>query len=128
MNLFVFWKNEKGEDELITPPLDGTILPGITRASILELAGDLKEFKITEGAFKIQEVVKAVDEGRLYEMFGSGTAAVLSPVSQFTFNETVYPVPIDERIGAGKLTQRMLKMLTDIQSGITEKPEWQFLV
>jgi branched-chain amino acid aminotransferase len=35
MNLFVFWKNENGEDELITPPLDGTILPGITRDSIL---------------------------------------------------------------------------------------------
>jgi branched-chain amino acid aminotransferase len=35
MNFFVFWKNEKGEDELITPPLDGTILPGITRDSII---------------------------------------------------------------------------------------------
>jgi len=53
MNLMVFWKNEQGEDELITPPLDGTILPGITRASILELAKELKEFKVTEGQFKI---------------------------------------------------------------------------
>lgn len=53
MNFFVFWKNEDGEDELITPPLDGTILPGITRMSMLELMGDLKEFKVTVRPFKI---------------------------------------------------------------------------
>jgi len=41
MNIFVFWKNEDGENELITPPLDGTILPGITRNSILDLARSL---------------------------------------------------------------------------------------
>jgi branched-chain amino acid aminotransferase len=41
MNFFVFWKNEQGEDELITPPLDGVILPGVTRDSILTLAKEL---------------------------------------------------------------------------------------
>ncbi len=45
MNLLMFWKNEKGEKELITAPLDGTILPGVTRASILELARKWNEFK-----------------------------------------------------------------------------------
>ena len=53
MNFFVFWKNEQGEDELITPPLDGTILPGITRQSILDLMRELKEFKVTVRNFKI---------------------------------------------------------------------------
>ena len=53
MNVFVFWKNEKGEDELITPPLDGTILPGITRQSILHLTKEWKEFKVVERTFKI---------------------------------------------------------------------------
>ena len=53
MNLFVFWKNEKGEDELITPPLDGTILPGITRDSILTLAASLNKFKVSQKPFKI---------------------------------------------------------------------------
>ena len=53
MNIFVFWKNENGEDELITPPLDGTILPGITRSSIITLLKELKEFKVTERTFKI---------------------------------------------------------------------------
>jgi branched-chain amino acid aminotransferase len=53
MNFFVFWKNEKGEDELITPPLDGTILPGITRDSILTLMQELGEFKVSERPYKI---------------------------------------------------------------------------
>lgn len=53
MNLFVFWKNENGENELITPPLDGTILPGITRQSILDLTRNLREFKVVEKMFKI---------------------------------------------------------------------------
>lgn len=53
MNFFVYWKNEDGEDELITPPLDGTILPGITRDTILKITAELKEFKVTRKNFKI---------------------------------------------------------------------------
>ena len=53
MNFFVFWKNEKGEDELITPPLDGTILPGVTRDSILTLMRERNEFKVSVKEFKI---------------------------------------------------------------------------
>lgn len=122
MNIFVFWKNERGEDELITPPLDGTILPGITRATILELAREQKQFKVSERVFKIQEVIKAVEEGRLYEVFGSGTAALVSPVCQFNYEGTVFPVPIDESVGAGKLTQKILQLLTEAQTGVVERP------
>jgi len=53
MNFFVYWKNAKGEDELITPPLDGTILPGVTRNSILSLTRDMNRFKVSEKPFKI---------------------------------------------------------------------------
>lgn len=53
MNFFLFWKNEQGEDELITPPLDGTILPGVTRDSILTLCREMKEFKVSEKPYKI---------------------------------------------------------------------------
>jgi branched-chain amino acid aminotransferase len=53
MNFFVFWKNAEGENELITPPLDGTILPGITRKSLLTLFQELKEFKVSVKPFKI---------------------------------------------------------------------------
>ena len=87
MNLFVYWKNEDGEDELITPPLDGTILPGITRRSILSMMTELGEFKVSQKPFKIQQVIKAAEEGRLYEIFGSGTAAIVSPVCEFTYKD-----------------------------------------
>lgn len=53
MNFFVFWKNEDGEDELVTPPLDGTILPGVTRDTILTLMRELGEFKVSIRNFKI---------------------------------------------------------------------------
>ena len=53
MNFFVFWKNAQGEDELITPPLDGTILPGVTRDSILTLSKELNQFKVSVKPFKI---------------------------------------------------------------------------
>jgi len=53
MNFFVFWKNEDGEDELVTPPLDGTILPGVTRDTIISLMRGLGEFKVSVRPFKI---------------------------------------------------------------------------
>ena len=59
MNLFVLWGNEEGDMELITPPLDGTILPGVTRDCVLKLCRELKEFKVTERKFKIKELIKA---------------------------------------------------------------------
>lgn len=126
MNLFVFWKNEFGEDELITPPLDGTILPGITRDSIIQLARSLGSFKVSERPFKIQEFAKAVDENRVYESFGSGTAAIVSPVQQFTYLDKVYKIPIEEEKGAGPLAQKLVSMLQDIQYGEVSKPNWQF--
>lgn len=124
MNLFVYWKNEDGEDELITPPLDGTILPGITRRSILSMMTELGEFKVSQKPFKIQQVIKAAEEGRLYEIFGSGTAAIVSPVCEFTYKDQAYKVPVEEEVGAGKMTQRVLKMLNDLQYGVVSKPEW----
>lgn len=80
MNFFVFWKNEQGEDELVTPPLDGTILPGVTRDSILNLCQGFGDFKVSVRPFKIQELMKACKEKRVHEAFGAGTAAIVSPV------------------------------------------------
>lgn len=70
MNFFVYWVNKKGEKELITCPLDGTILPGVTRMSVLELGRHWNEFKVTEERFKIQDIIEAVKEGRVIEAFG----------------------------------------------------------
>ena len=128
MNFFVFWRNEDGEDELITPPLDGTILPGITRQSLIELMTELREFKVSIRNFKIQEMIKAANEGRLYEAFGAGTAAIVSPVQSFNFAGQTYKIPIEEDKGAGKLTQRALKMMNDLQYGVVKRPDWQLPV
>jgi branched-chain amino acid aminotransferase len=125
MNFFLFWKNEQGDDELITPPLDGTILPGITRDSILTLMRELGEFKVTQKPYKIHELIKAVKENRVYEAFGAGTAAIVSPVKSFNYKGETFEIPIDEAAGAGKLTQRALKMMQDLQYGVTKRPEWQ---
>lgn len=125
MNFFVYWTNEDGEKELITPPLDGTILPGITRDTILTIMKELGEFKVSVRNFKIQEMIKAVEEGRLIEAFGAGTAAIVSPVKSFNYKEQVYQIPIEEEKGAGKLTQRVLKMMTDLQYAKVKRPEWQ---
>lgn len=72
------------DDTIITAPLDGTILPGITRDSILTLAKDAG-FKTEERKLSIDEVVQAAHEGRLNEAFGTGTAAVVAPVGKLCY-------------------------------------------
>lgn len=65
MNLFIFHRNEDGEDELVTPPLDGTILPGVTRDSVLALARKWGEFKVSERNMTMGEFTRAIDAGRV---------------------------------------------------------------
>lgn len=71
-----------GLEELVTPPLTrGDILPGITRDSIISLVRESEKFPVREGNIKMQDVSRAVKEGRLFEAFGSGTAAIITPIS-----------------------------------------------
>ena len=65
---------------LATPSLGGTILPGVTRDSILALAAALGEFDVEERGVTLGEVRQAAGEGRLLEAFGSGTACIVQPV------------------------------------------------
>lgn len=71
-------------DDLITPPLEGTILPGITRDSIIKIAKD-KGIHVYERKISIDEVFNAHDNGKLKEVFGSGTAAIISPVGLLSY-------------------------------------------
>jgi len=64
-NFFFFWVNENGEKELVTAPLDGLVLPGVTRDSILALAREKNEFKVSERYVTIDEFVKALKEKRV---------------------------------------------------------------
>ncbi|XP_053208475.1 LOW QUALITY PROTEIN: branched-chain-amino-acid aminotransferase-like, partial [Panonychus citri] len=94
MNIFAFLINDKGEKELITPPLEqGVILPGITRDSILTITRDWNQFKVTERKITMDEVIKTLEQGRLLEMFGAGTAAVVSPISRINYQDKDYLIP-----------------------------------
>lgn len=116
MNFFVYWKNAQGENELATCELDGTILPGVTRDSILTLAREWNEFKITEKKFTIYELCEALDNGRVIEAFGAGTACIVSPVNKITFKDKEYKVPL--ALGnAGLLTKRFQDEILKIQYG-----------
>src|SRR5690606_31024226 len=69
-------------DEVVTPALEGSILPGVTRASVIELLRD-RGMKVTERPLRLTEVVEAHARGELREAFGTGTAAVISPIAAF---------------------------------------------
>ena len=101
------------EDEVITAPLLGTILPGVTRASVIEL---LKKWgvNVSERRLRIGDVVKAAGDGSLKEVFASGTAAVISPVGELMFKDSSVTVGDG---GIGALAQRLYDTLYGIQTG-----------
>ena len=124
MNLFVFWKNAHGKEELITAPLDGTILPGVTRDSILTLARTWREFEVSERSYTMQEIVDASSEGRLIEAFGAGTAAIVSPIDAIAFQGKELAVPCGPDGKAGLLAKRLFHSLSDIQYGRKPFDNW----
>lgn len=104
------------DDEIVTPALQGSILPGITRMSCVELL-KAKGYNVTERQLSIEEVAKAADEGRLKEAFGSGTAAVISPIGELRWGDKVMPINNGE---IGKISQELYDTLTGIQWGKIE--------
>ncbi len=104
-------------DELITPPLAGTILPGVTRDSVLCLAREWG-IPVNERLITIDEVLQAAETGRLQEMFATGTAAVISPVGGIGYQDRVIPVADGK---TGPLAQRLYDEITGIQYG--QKPD-----
>jgi branched-chain amino acid aminotransferase len=120
MNVFFFIKNkETGHTELVTPPLTrGDILPGVTRDSIVHLAREWGDFEVHERSPTIHELKEAADEGRLLEAFGSGTAAVVSPISCIEYQGQDINLPQSP----GSLTQRFWEAITGIQYGRKKGP------
>ena len=104
-------------DELITAPLGGTILPGVTRDSVLELARNWG-MNVVERRLTIDEVIQAQKGGYLKEAFGTGTAAVISPVGSFCYKGEEYKVG-DGSVGS--VSQKMYDEITGIQLG--ERPD-----
>ncbi|XP_044303844.1 branched-chain-amino-acid aminotransferase, mitochondrial isoform X2 [Varanus komodoensis] len=115
MNIFMFWKNQQGDLELVTPPLNGIILPGVIRQSLLDLARKWGEFKVSENLFTMADLIKGLEENRVKEVFGSGTACVVCPVNKILYQGKSYHIPTMEN--GPEITKRFLKELTDIQYG-----------
>lgn len=104
------------DDEILTPELSGSILPGITRDSVISLA-KMWDLKITERKISIDELVDAHESEKLQESFGSGTAAVISPVGEIKYGKKVLTI---NNGNVGPMADKFYKAITDIQYGRTE--------
>ena len=93
--------------------LTGSILPGITRKSCIEVLKS-KGYKVSERLISVDELVEAMENGTLEEAWGCGTAAVVSPIGQLYYNGKEYVIN-DNKIGA--VTQELFDLLTGIQWG-----------
>lgn len=108
-------------DTLCTAALEGSILAGITRMSILQLVRDMG-IKIEERKVSIEELIAAGESGQLKEAFGTGTAAVVSPVGELTYKDKAVNINNGQ---IGTLTQKLYDTLTGIQTGkIEDKYGW----
>ncbi|MBQ7039645.1 MAG: branched-chain amino acid aminotransferase [Clostridia bacterium] len=106
----------KIDGEIVTPMLTGSILPGITRKSCIEVLKD-KGYKVSERKLSIDELIDALENGKLEEAWGCGTAAVVSPIGQLYYNQKTYTINNNE---IGKVTQDLYDTLTGIQWGKIE--------
>lgn len=130
MNVFVTLRNElTGKLHLVTPPLtDGLILPGITRKSIIELARNWDDVVVEERYLTISEIQQLLQEKKLVEMFGAGTACIVCPISSIqmksgaTLRIPYSDITSKEANEGPSLTKRILKAITDIQYGRVAHP------
>jgi branched-chain amino acid aminotransferase len=131
MNLFACIKDKStGRPELVTAPLDGTILEGVVRDSILALARERlvpQGWTVHERRFTMREVEEAAKDGRLMEVFGSGTAAVVSPVRSIGYQGRLIEcgLPADREVGP--VTQQMKDWIEGIQYG-EEEHSWSWKI
>ena len=113
MNIFF-----KIAGKVITPALNGSILPGITRDSMIHVLKS-KNIPVEERAVAFEEVLEAANAGTLEEVFGTGTAAVISPVGELKWLDDVITVNHGQ---IGEVTQMLYDTLTGIQYGKLEDP------
>jgi branched-chain amino acid aminotransferase len=120
MNLF-FVFGSGGSARLVTPELSGSLLPGITRDSLLQLASDAG-YAVEERKIDVEEWRKGVATGEITEVFACGTAAVITPVAQVKYGEGEFTVGDGE---PGEVTMALRDTLTGIQRGtFADKHDW----
>ncbi len=106
------------DGKVVTPELNGSILPGITRDSVINLCKSWG-VPVEERRISVDEVVSSAKDGRMTECFGTGTAAVISPVGKLRYKDDVMKIADG---GIGKLSQRIYDTVTGIQTGKVADP------
>ncbi|KIK54829.1 hypothetical protein GYMLUDRAFT_62895 [Collybiopsis luxurians FD-317 M1] len=143
MNIFVVVGREDGDLDVITPPLDGTILPGVTRESILAIVKAHTDGKLClpgisptkclhahERSFTIADMEVWAEKGQLLEVFAVGTAAVVAPVGRVGFRDDDSKKAIRDLMlppyegGMGPIGRAVRTMIIDIQEGRFEWEGW----
>ena len=103
-------------DEVITPPLTGTILPGVTRDSVITLLGDMG-YHVKQERISIDDLLRKYDEGQLRECFGTGTAATVSHVRRIRYKERTLELPsVEERKVGPDVRERLLRIVTGCEA------------
>ncbi|KAF9449309.1 branched-chain-amino-acid transaminase [Macrolepiota fuliginosa MF-IS2] len=139
MNIFLVVQRDDGDLDLITPSLDGTILPGVTRASTLALAdahtrGDIVLPNIP-ATVKIHTYEKPLtmsllsslsSQGKALEFFGVGTAAIVAPINKIGWEgeDVVFPENPYDETRSSTIGRAMFEMITNIQTGRTQFEDW----
>jgi branched-chain amino acid aminotransferase len=110
---------------IATPPLTGSILPGVTRKSVIELGRHLG-YEVVEEMIDVNQMVVDVKSGRITEVFGCGTAAVIAPVGKFGFHDEEIIINDNQ---PGPVAKHLYQQLTDIQFGRAPDPfGWTYTI
>ena len=113
------WDLNSSSQKIFTAPLtSGTILPGVTRESIFQLAMDLG-YTVREEALAIDVLIKGIHDGKVSEIFGSGTAASIAPVGSLYCQNQEHVV---NNFKPGEISHILSKEINDIQYGRKQDP------
>ncbi|KAF8883825.1 aminotransferase [Infundibulicybe gibba] len=136
MNFFVVVKRDDGDLDVLTPPLDGTILPGVTRNSCMLILEAHSSGKITlpgvppstrihvrDRILTMSDLSKWSAEDRLLEAFGVGTAVIVAPIGRIGFEGTDLVIQKSDS-GLGQVGAALWKTITDIQTGVQKWDSW----
>ena len=115
MNIFFVFE-EDGRPQVVTSPLSGSVLAGVTRSTVLQLLTDW-DIPVTERRIDIDQVLQAADDGTLSEVFGTGTAAIVAPVGSLRYREVTHTINGGQ---AGTVANRLYKHITALHYGRAE--------
>ncbi|GAA6005063.1 hypothetical protein JCM10207_008499 [Rhodosporidiobolus poonsookiae] len=142
MNALIALQRPDGTVELVTPPLStGLVLPGVTRDSVLSLArahadasnpfrleGLPEKLVVSEREITMPEICAAAQDGTLKEVFGTGTAAIITSVERIGYEGVDVKVPVEGGAGFGPIAQTFYDALQAIQYGDEQYLDWSVLV